>query len=368
MERHISPGHCERGQKVKASFPLIQLKGSYFEIGLAHGRSLASEIRDNLSLYYNMVEGLTGLDKEQALKRSLEFLSVVQENAPHLTEEMEGISRGAGIPLEAVMLLNARTELMSSKVPGGECTAVGLTADRVEGGRPLLAQNWDWHHAIRKGSALFLVTPPQGPRCLYLAEAGQLGKIGLNENGLGVLLNILFSGQVQNGLPVHIMLRLILEAGRVAEAIRLVKNAVKASSSHFLLGDAKGNIVGLELWPGGVAEIGPTQGVVLHTNHFCGTGSKINDEGLTLFPDTIPRIERAGAFLSQKKRWSADGLKEMFVNHQDGPASICRHVAGDAPEFMRMETIASLVLDLRGKTMEVTAGQPCRNSYQTMSL
>jgi isopenicillin-N N-acyltransferase-like protein len=350
------------------SLPIIRLKGSHFDMGLAHGRALAAEIKENLSLYYKMVNGLIGLDQEQALYRSGEYLPEIQEAAPDLAEEIEGIARGAEIPLEAALFLNARTELMSKTVGVGECTTVGLTADRTENGRPLLAQNWDWHYQVKKGWSFFVMTPLQGPRCLCLAEAGQVGKIGLNENGLGAVLNILFSGQVQKGVPIHVLLRLVLQAANVKEATTLFKETRKASSTHFLMGDVQGNVLGHELSPQGVAEIRPSYGAVVHTNHFCDPELGEHDQGPTIFPDSLPRLERAKAFVSKKERWNKEDLKAIFVNHDDGPSSICRHVAEGAPEIAQMETIVSLFLDLDAKKIEASNGQPCRNPYQIVTL
>lgn len=282
-------------------FPIIHLKGSFFEMGLYHRQSLVKEIRANLSLYIKLIHQCNGLDYEQTMERSRKFLPGLQEAAPILVEEMEGIACGAEVSLDDVLFLNVRTELMSMNAPNGECTTIGLTGERTEEGWPLLAQNWDWHCRIKSGTAIFFLEPAQGPLASVFSEAGQGCKIGLNENGLGVLLNILFSGEVQYGVPVHILLRMVLNAADVPDAVGLVKSAKRASSSHFLLGDIHGNVVGLEFTPKALAEIHPVFGAVIHTNHFCDEKLAENDLGPAQIPHTGPRFKRARTLLSRKE-------------------------------------------------------------------
>ena len=244
----------------------------------------------------------------------------------------------------------------------------GLTAERTDNGRPLLAQNWDWHHQIMGGTAVFRVAPAGRPACLYMAEAGQVGKIGLNDTGLGVLLNILFCGEVKAGLPVHVLLRRVLEMPDVDRALSFLREAPRASSSHFLMGDAGGAVLGLELTPSAIGVIHPVRGAVVHTNHFCDPALKDGDEGPMLFPDSIPRFERGDHYLQTREKWDVNGLRNMFVNHEDGPASICRHPDPKAPAHMRIVTVASVFLYLSEKAMDITCGQPCRNSYRRIEL
>ncbi|MBK8740163.1 MAG: hypothetical protein IPM02_11800 [Betaproteobacteria bacterium] len=53
-----------------------------------------------------------------------------------------------------------------------------------------LAQNWDWIGAQLPAVVLLRVTGEDGRYLLTLTEAGMLAKIGMNERGLGVCLNI----------------------------------------------------------------------------------------------------------------------------------------------------------------------------------
>jgi len=354
-------------------FPVIQLKGNPHDIGLAHGRALAGAIKKNLNLYYSMVRGLNGLNPEQCLGHATGYLKTMRADAPVLLEEMEGIASGAEVSLEDIMFLNARSEIMSmaptKKALIGECTSLGLMGERTTTGEPVLAQNWDWHERVRGTCAVFTVEPANGSRALYLAEAGQVGKIGVNEFGVGVLLNILFTDEeVQYGLPVHVLLRLILDCRGTAEAVALAKGARRSGGSHFLIGDASGHMIGLELTPTRIGEIAPKNGIILHTNHYCIPGLTQKDVGRDLFKDTTPRFNRASSLLSGRKKWDIPDLSEIFTNHDNGPPSICRHLDSSEPEFLRIITIAGCIIDLHRKRMMVSFGQPCLAPYREIAL
>jgi isopenicillin-N N-acyltransferase-like protein len=353
-------------------FPIIELKGGPYEMGKTHGRSLAKEIKANLELYFMMFRGLSGLEPQQCLTHAGRFLDVMQKDAPFLLEEMEGIARGAEASLKEILFLNARSELMSmGQAPNdmkGECTAIGLTGERTFSRKPILAQNWDWHERVLQTSAIFTIEPEQRPKAIFLAEAGQVGKIGVNENGVGVLLNILITEGMDYGLPVHVLLRMVLDTKDAAEAVALVQNARRAGASHFLIGDKSGNIKGLELMPQAVKEIVPSGGVVVHTNHYCDADLAKKDVGRLLMIDSFARFDRAAALISKRQQWDNQSLVEIFTNHDDAPRSICRHARAEDEEYLRMDTVASCFIDLTETKMQVSYGQPCLAPYREVAL
>lgn len=353
-------------------FSVIDLNGCAYEMGITHGRTLAKEIKANLEHYFLMIRGFTGLEPQQCLTYAGRFLDVMQMNAPFLLEEMEGIAKGAGISLMEILLLNVRSELMSmGRSPNamkGECTALGLTSERTVSGKPILAQNWDWHERMRQTSAIFRIDPNHRPKAVFLAEAGQVCKIGVNENGVGVLLNILIIEKMAYGLPIHVLLRMVMGTKDTAEAVAMIKNTRRAGASHFLIGDKGGDIKGLELMPSAVKEIVPSKGTVLHTNHFCDAEMAQKDVGRLVMNDTFARLDRAKSLISKRKKWDDKSLAEIFANHDDAPGSICRHAQDEDEEFMRISTVASCILDLSVSKMLISCGQPCEASYREVAL
>lgn len=195
-----------------------------------------------------------------------------------------------------------------------------------------------------------------------------MAKIGVNEWGVGVALNILIIEEVGYGLPVHMLLRMVLGARDASEAVSLVQGARKAGSSHFLIADKNDHIMGLELTPTEASEITPDNGVVLHTNHYCTPELIRKDLGRNLMLGSMVRYDRAAALISSRRQWDAQHLVKIFSNHEDVPFSICSHPQASDPEHMRMMTVASCIIDLAGKKMLVSCGQPCRTPYRGVTL
>lgn len=353
-------------------FPMIELKGSPYEIGFQHGKVLTAEIRANLKLYFEMVNGYTGMDPDLCLTRAGKFQEAIREHAPELLEEMQGMAAGAEVSLDEILFLNARTELVSRKpsteTQSGECTAIGLTGERTTNAQAIIAQNWDWHERVSATSAVFLLEPADAPKAVFLAEAGQVGKIGLNQYGVGVALNILMTGEMAYGLPVHVLLRMVLGTRSAGEAVSLIKNCPRGGTSHFLIGDEGGGMMGLELTPDTVAELKPESGAVIHTNHYCDAALAEKDVGRLLMVDSTARFDRAVSLVSGRKQWDVQSLSELFTDHAGHPGSICRHVNRSDPEYLHMMTVASIIIDLAARKMFVTHGQPCKAAYQEVAL
>src|SRR6185436_584334 len=125
-------------------------------------------------------------------------------------EEIAGIAHGAGQDEYELRAINARTEILAGMSGLTECSVVG------QGG--LLAQNWDWHPDATHSTLVWIVEHEHG-WFATLTEAGILGKIGLNDAGLGVCLNILHTtadGGL-DGTPIHILLRRTLATAETVD-------------------------------------------------------------------------------------------------------------------------------------------------------
>src|SRR3954469_23913148 len=199
------------------------------ERGEAFGRALAGQVRHTVATYRRMF---------------------AETNAPvparievpdRFREEIVAIARGAGVEEQDLVAVNARTEILAG---ADECSVIGA------GG--LLAQNWDWHPDLSASTVIWIVEQPEGRWFATLTEAGLLAKIGLNDAGLGVCLNILRSsadGGV-TGTPIHVLLRQVLETCRtVDEAIDVLRAPVSASSAVTVA--TPGDVAHVELNPGG---------------------------------------------------------------------------------------------------------------------
>ena len=84
-------------------------------------------------------------------------------------------------------------------------------------------------------------------------------------------------------------------------------------------------------------------------------------------PDSAHRLAAATRLLAAAaaaQQVDATLLKRVLADHEGFPASICRH-GDDGPGW---HTLASHVMDLKNRSIEVAIGNPCETSYRKISL
>ena len=277
---------------------------------------------------------------------------VVARRAPWILSELAAVSEGASVPLEDVLLLNARSELISiwSGQKPLECTSVGVTSARSPDGVTRIAQNWDWITAMSDLPVILEVKPEDGPAYLSFCEAGQLAKISVTEDGLAVGINFLSvppheARLAQEGLPVHLLVRSVLRARSVAEAIAALESAPRGGCAHFLLADPGGRVASVEVRPSRVDVIEPgADGLVTHANDFEARA-----------PRRPCRSERLAALLAGRETGRENLLEALRDHDESAPEQICSH----APSPIWSSSIASIVLECAPPRLWVAKGLPC---------
>lgn len=199
-----------------------------------------------------------------------------------------------------------------------------------------------------------------------VAEAGIIGKIGMNSKGVGTCLNAIKArGVSYERLPVHLALRAALESGSAREAVELLERAGVAASAHILVADGKES-VGLETSSRDVKRIGMNEGGrVCHTNHYILSHPGIEEVGI--WDDSAPRlarIEELAVELAEKEREgkepSMKGIEGLLCDENGFPCSINRHERekGSNAVSPTAATLFSVVMDLRERRAEVKLGRP----------
>jgi isopenicillin-N N-acyltransferase-like protein len=242
-----------------------------------------------------------------------------------------------------------------------------------------MAQNWDW---IPEVKGLFLkVRNENGPDVLSFTEAGVVGgKIGLNSEGLGLLINGIVSSKddwARLKKPFHVRCWEILKSKTLGRAVKLIAQGQRNCSANFILGQQKtiglGKVVDIESAPEAVCELGPDRGALAHTNHFSnpkklGVRQVLDEERLS----TLQRYRRIQKLLDGTVRagqkLNLNEAQSMLKDHYGKPESVCRHSNLKLPEYERYETVVSVVMDLYSRKLWATVGSPCTAEYQSLKL
>ncbi|MDH3452044.1 MAG: C45 family peptidase [Gammaproteobacteria bacterium] len=334
-------------------FRQITLAGDPAARGLEHGRLLAAEIQQTVELYLRYF----ARPEAELVSVAEQYCRVVREYTSDYATEIEAIAEGADLPAWKLYALNARTEIINAATP--ECTAIYFARNRI------LGQNWDWLAAMEALCVIATIVRPDGHWIVTLIEPGMLAKIGMNSCGLGVCLNILRQPHNGAGVPVHVVLRAVLDSMNIEQAKQEIIRSGNDKASHLLIGDARGQCYGMELAAQGVHELTPTDGLLVHTNHYLTPGVAEPDPESTT-RDRLARAQSLGAAASDQ---SSDDMRRILLDMSDGERSI-NSTYRSRDDFAGMDagTVATVVMDLPNNVMHVSQGNNPQRSFTRLEL
>lgn len=364
----------------RADLRVIRATGLPAECGAAYGEAAADLIAGNLAAYGRAFAILAGIDTSAVRRAGADFRDRTRALHPRIATMLDALAEGSRVPVEEVYALNARTELLYGIASApSECTAVGVLDSHTAEGHTILAQNWDWHPQHRAYTVLLATRDERGHAVVTLAEAGMLGKTGLNSAGLGLCVNMLRCDRDgrSGGLPYHVLVRAALEADSLGGALSSVSNAPRSSSINLLLGQAGsppggGELIDLELVPGDLGVRHPVDGILTHANHLESPlpvrDRRKDDAGSTWFRAArAERLLRRATALT-RPGVARDDLMAVLADHGGYPYAICRHVDVRDPDHERSESLYSVLLDLDARRLSIAPGPPCANEYVDWTL
>lgn len=373
------------------TLPILRLAGGPREIGEAHGREAADLVAHNIEITFRRFAEEAELPRTEVLRRAGIYWEAVREHSPEFAAMSEGIAAGARQPLLEIAALNLRYEFLygefsrigqielgGAPAPAGECTAFAVMPQASTDGHLRIGQNWDWIPSV--AGVLLHVRRPDGLRVLCFTEAGVAGgKIGLNDAGLGLVINGLLSNEddwSRLGRPFHARTWKVLSSRTMAEAVEAIAEGERSCSANFLVAQADGPGAGraldLEIAPRGLCRQAPVGGLLAHANHFrepdrLGIWQPIVEDRRS----TYHRCDRMERLLSDARGpggIAPEALRHILRDHDEHPDSICRHPNPAHPVSERYQTIVSVVIDLHAGLMHVAAGPPCEQPYREYRL
>jgi isopenicillin-N N-acyltransferase-like protein len=319
-----------------------------------------------------------GITWTEAGRRASGYREVIQWLDPDLIDEIEGIALGAGLKTEDILALNCRTEILPSSlfnIEAGktaelsECTAIAVSSSASADGHTWLAQNWDWLGRQRDALVVLQTRDSRGTDIATLTEGGMLAKIGLNDKGMAVGLNILrtIHDGVRPGVPVHALLRHALSHESLAMFRKrlavIAKGPGFSAGSNIPSADASGDVGSFELSPDGWAEHRASDGVVVHTNHFLCSPLVASQAERTSTLSTESRLRCASTY-SAKRPVSVSAIEGLLRDESDGFISVCRRPDPSLPEEVRWESVAGVRIDCTAKRWWIAPNIPTLVDFQ----
>lgn len=334
-------------------FPVIKLRGTPEERGRQHGRQLKDRIHRTVEFYKKQFQ----IPEEDILRISRGFQTSTKAFRKDLFLEIETLADAAMVDPLWIYALNGRTELLNLNPM--ECTALAF---KKQG---LMGQNWDWDLEMEELAVILDIETDTGTRILTMTEPAMIGKIGMNSHGVGVCLNFM---SIENyspaGIPLHVLLRAILECEDLGAARSLVTSHLTGKVCNLLIADKSGQMENFEI-AGTEFFTLPVGDRFVHTNHFL---TKV-DYDLKLFPNSAGRYRRASELLKAAHSPTIDTMKAILKDRGDESAPICRKrfshpwLTDDTSI-----TVATLIMDFQNLDFHITRGNPFDNPFSVFSL
>jgi isopenicillin-N N-acyltransferase-like protein len=363
-------GGCTRNLRKPApleKFPVLEVSGSPYDIGLAIGKRFGSFVQKGLQRRKKWFEKIRNYMEADLDNRYQPFLEAGTRAFPEVVKELKGWADGSGVPFKDLMALNLKSELGALMEEEGAdqpgCSTLGL----AHRNRILLAHNEDGHKAY--GDLMFLVkaSPKGKPSFTCMTYPGILCGNGpaMNDSGLAVSTNFIGGLKTMKGIPRYFISRAVLGAQTLDEAVKIVTLPGRAFYFHFNLGSSsEKKLLSVETSPER-HQLKEVQGLYIHTNHLILDEMKdIPEDQKYMDLSSIPRYRTLQALTKdiRKDPNQVDGkrLIQWLSNHQGAPYSPCRHPKDEAEGA----TLGTALFDLAAGTFRLYHGNPCNgNSY-----
>ncbi|WP_055702905.1 MULTISPECIES: C45 family autoproteolytic acyltransferase/hydolase [Streptomyces] len=364
------------------TLPVIEISGTPTDRGRQYGEAVRPRIRAALGYYAEAFGQSSGLTWENVTARAARWLDPVRAHAPHLLDEMQGIADGAGVRLLDVLALNARGEVIYDKSfadmtaeeePAEGCTSFAAYGEASGDGHVYAGQNWDWRAGVADTVVMLRVVQPPRPTLIMQVEAGQIGRQGANSAGIALNANGL-GGRFDDavGLPQTVVRRDVLDQATITDALDVLCRTRAHIASNALLTCREGFAVDLETTPAGHGWMYPTDGLLVHGNHYqAGVPAALAADYRPMSSDSLVRVPRAEQGLralrgSTGPDESRKLIKDALSDHLGLPESLCTHPDPRRPAVRHWATLVSSCVDLTSGDYHVTAGTPCDRDYQHM--
>jgi len=334
------------------SIPVVFLKGSHEEIGYQYGKLLKEKINKTIEFYakyFNCTE-------QDLSDKATFFKNKIKEFNIDYVKEIDAISEGSNVKPLWIYALNARSEILA--FDENECTSLFYKKTSI------LGQNWDWGKQLENLIVLLNITYDNGHKILMMTEPGIIGKIGLNNSGLGVCLNILRRNKQLNGVPVHIVLRSILDSTSLSEAKNNIKTSGFGKASNILLGCEDSSCLDIEFAGNENFELISDNDFLLHTNHYLVR--KINPD-IESYKCSLTRYNTASEIINNQQLQSIENIKNLLLDSSNKNYPIHRkYVKGNILDDSG--TVCTIIMDLKKKIIHLKKGNSPDSNFKAYRL
>ena len=355
---------------------VLELSGSSFEMGYAHGAAHRDAIRhfadERVRLSGDPLWTGRTLSRTEVLDLAEACLAEHERYAPDLVEELRGMAAATDLTLAELLIVNGFTDFVdtvhhvgpgtvkpATPVGADNCTAF-LVPNRLAQGQGFFGQTWDMHDSATPHVILLRGHPETAPAFLCFTTVGCVGMIGMNEAGVAVGINNLLGADGQIGVTWPFVVRKMLQAETAEAALEALQTAPLAGAHNYLIMDAAGTGYNVEA-SATVEHVTPLgTEPVIHTNHCLVNTTKHAERPRDAFSlgSSEARAAQAQTLLSRKDVTVGD---LQALTRDD---TIC--VRSAAPKHI--ETCGATIMRPATGDFWMVWGRPAEHPYEHFRL
>ena len=241
---------------------LVSASGS----GAERGAQIGEQLSDLLGAAWNrwvLHFSNNDVDAEELAQRLTEVggWETAERFCPDLVAELEAMAEAASMPWYQVAALSMLDE--SWALTGGMgCTAIAITRD----GSRAAGQNMDlpdWTNGLQ---TVLRIQDKSGLGVIVATYPGSLATMGMNSNGVVVVVNALDLATNMTGMPVDFVTRGALHQPSAADAIAYIREIPHAVGQNYTVLDSK-DLFMVEAAADNIVDVPTHPEVSGHTNH-----------------------------------------------------------------------------------------------------
>ena len=356
----------------------VTFTGSGYELGLQHGTKLKPQIAEIVTRWKQNTTEVLKRDADEVLKEFMEygkFAATIKKLTPDLYDEIRGIADASEQDFDHIMVLNLLDEfwVYLDNPKNHHCSDIGVPA--LNGNPAYVAQNMDIEGYTDGFQTLVrLDRTSERPEQLLLTHPGLIVLNGMNEKGVGVVVNTIMQLKASSdGLPVAFVIRKILSLTNKTDILNFIKSVPHASGQNYIIGIGD-EVFDFEASAGKTVRFNPENenGTVYHTNHPVVNDNlkpwhekynpKSIESSLTAKSNSYIRFSSLVNGIKNSNEIDAETIMNVLRSKDDPSNPVCRNWSPG-----RGFTFASTIMTL-GETpsLQITSGPPDESKYQNI--
>jgi isopenicillin-N N-acyltransferase-like protein len=342
---------------------VIEVRGTHREVGQQIGSRMRPALQQAVARLRQELP--PGADWDAMHRQAGLCLEYSRSVYPQYIAELEGVAEAAELPF-ADLFLGLCEELWEPATWGGPpaaslplrgCTDLAGRGRATVGGATLVAHTNDLLPQVEDDLVIVRAQVGDEPEFLGVSVAGLAYSAGFNSAGISLTGNEVSCNDSRPGVPRLLVVRAILAARRLEEAMAACLLPQRASNYNNLLADAHGEVYCME---GSATDCEPIYidgDILAHANHYASPAMRRFEAGRPDMAGSVIRHHRAWRLLRENYgRLSPERFQVLLADHANYPGSICKHGT-------RTVTVFGIIIHLEERRAWIGRGRPCETTW-----